>query len=418
MVRSLFAPTTTYLNTATYGLAPQAVAERVITAERDRMAGRFDPYAVDAAVARSRELFGALVGVPAERVAIGAQVSPLVGMVASALRPGAVVLAAEGEFTSMLWPFLSRSDAGAGAGARAAGVEDRAGGVVVGTRTVGAEDRAAGVPAGARAAGAEDRAAGVPAGARAAGPEDRAADGVVVRTVPFDRLLAVVESLEVGEVDLVAVSVVQSADGAVVDPRRLIDAAHAAGAQVLLDVTQAAGWLPLEQCGDADWIVCGGYKWLLAPRGTAFLAGTAAALSQLRPSAPGWYAGGSPWESVYSGPVRLADDARRFDISPAWPSWLGQAVALELLASIGVGTIHAHDVRLANRLRSGLGLPAGPSAIVSLDQPPEVADRLAAAGVVASVRAGRLRLSCHLHNDDADVDRALEVLTSVHAHAA
>jgi selenocysteine lyase/cysteine desulfurase len=26
------------------------------------------------------------------------------------------------------------------------------------------------------------------------------------------------------------------------------------------------------------------------------------------------------------------------------------------------------------------------------------------------VRDGRLRLSCHLHNDEADVDRALEAL--------
>jgi selenocysteine lyase/cysteine desulfurase len=342
-MRSLFAPTTTYLNTATYGLAPLAVAERVIAAERDRMAGRFDPYAVDAAVAVSRELFGGLVGVPAERVAIGAQVSPLVGMVADALPAGAVVLAAEGEFTSVLWPFLSRPD-------------------------------------------------------------------LDVRVVPLDRLVGAIGD----DVDLVAVSVVQSADGAVTDPRRLIDAAHRAGARVLLDVTQAAGWLPLDHCGDADWIVCGGYKWLLAPRGTAFLAGTPAALAQLRPSAAGWYAGAAPWESVYGGPVRLAGDARRFDISPAWPSWLGQAAALELLTAVGVPAIHAHDVRLADRLRAGLGLPAGPSAIVSLPlaDADEVAARLAAAGVVASVRAGRLRLSCHLHNDDADVDRALEVLTA------
>jgi selenocysteine lyase/cysteine desulfurase len=357
VVRSLFAPTTTYLNTATYGLAPRVVAERVIAAERDRMAGRFDPYAVDAAVAVSRQLFGGLVGVPAEQVAIGAQVSPLVGMVADALPPGATVLVPEGEFTSVLWPFLARADAEADA---------------------------------------------------------------VVRTVPFDQVLAVVEALEPGEVDLVAVSVVQSADGAVTDPRRLIDAAHSVGARVLLDVTQAAGWLPLDHCGDADWIVCGGYKWLLAPRGTAFLAGTPAALSLLRPSAAGWYAGDSPWESVYGGPVRLAGDARRFDISPAWPSWLGQAAALELLASVGVPNIHAHDVRLADRLRAGLGMAPGPSAIVSLPlaDAEGVAARLSSRGIVASVRAGRLRLSCHLHNDDADVDRALDVLTSPHARAA
>jgi selenocysteine lyase/cysteine desulfurase len=48
------------------------------------------------------------------------------------------------------------------------------------------------------------------------------------------------------EHDLVAVSAVQSADGAVIDLEKLGAAARAAGAQVLLDVSQAAGWQPLK----------------------------------------------------------------------------------------------------------------------------------------------------------------------------
>jgi selenocysteine lyase/cysteine desulfurase len=343
-VRSLFAPTTTYLNTATYGLAPVTVAETVISAERARLEGRFDPLAVDEAIAACRQRFGELVGVTPDRVAIGSQVSQLVGLVAEALPAGATVLAPEGDFTSVLWPFLTRQSGGAG--------------------------------------------------------------GVQVRLVPLDRLVASIDA----DVDLVATSIVQSADGAVLDPAGVIAAAHAHGARVLLDATQAAGWLPLDGCGDADWLVCGGYKWLLAPRGTAFLAGTGEALDRLRPRAAGWYAGDSPWETCYGGPLRLAPDARRFDVSPAWSCWLGQRGALDLLADIGIPAIHAHDIGLANRLRAGLGLPDGDSAIVSLDVPAGTAERLAAAGVVASVRAGRLRLSCHLHNDPTDIDRALDVL--------
>lgn len=342
-LRSLFAPTTTFLNTATYGLAPIPVAETVIEAERARLEGRLDPLAVDEAIAVSRRRFGRFVGVTPDRVAVGGQVSQLVGLVAAALAPGSTVLAPEGDFTSVLWPFLARQ-----------------------------------------------------------------ADGVTVRMVPLDRL---VDSVSPG-VDLVATSVVQSADGTVLDPATVVAAAHRAGARVLLDVTQAAGWLPLEACRDADWIVCGGYKWLLAPRGTAFLAGTPTALDLLQPLAAGWYAGDSPWETCYGGPLRLAADARRFDVSPAWPSWLGQRVALDLLADAGIDAVHAHDVGLANRLRAGLGLPAGDSAIVSLDAPPDTAERLAAAGIVASTRAGRLRLSCHLYNDAADVDRALDALAA------
>jgi selenocysteine lyase/cysteine desulfurase len=191
----------------------------------------------------------------------------------------------------------------------------------------------------------------------------------------------------------VAVSVVQSADGAVTDPRLLTDVARAHGARVLLDVTQAAGWLPLDACRDADWLVCGGYKWLLAPRGTAFLTGTEEALARLHPAAACWWAGEDPWGSCYGGPLLLA---------------------------AGIDRIHRHDLRLANRLRAGLGLPPGDSAIVvaGVERPHAVAHGLAAAGIVASVRAGALRLSCHLYNDDADIDRTLDVLADCRTTAA
>ena len=49
------------------------------------------------------------------------------------------------------------------------------------------------------------------------------------------------------------------------------------------------------------------------------------------------------------------------------------------------------------------------SAIVSTDVP-GAADKLAAAGILAAVRAGSLRASFHLYNTDDDVDAALTAL--------
>ena len=103
-------------------------------------------------------------------------------------------------------------------------------------------------------------------------------------------------------------------------------------------------------------------------------------------------------------------DARRFDLSPAWGCWVGHAPALDLLLEVGIDRIHAHDLALANAFRDGLGLPSGDSAIVSVPCPPDVPARLAAAGIRAAVRAGRLRLSFHLYNSDADVEAALRAL--------
>lgn len=335
-IRDLFAVEVSYLNTASYGLPPRSATQVVLDLERDRAAGRMAMPALDEAVARSRAAFGRVVGVPAERIAVGSQASYFVGLVAASLSPGSTVLVADGDFASLLFPFA-------------------------------------------------------------------AAPGVRVRSVPLERIVEAVD----GDVDLVAVSAVQSSNGRVAPLDDLITAARSYGAKVLLDATQAVGWLPVPE---VDLMVCGGYKWLLGPRGTSFLAGTEESLAGLPAIGAGWYAGADVWDSIYGLPLRLASDARRLDLSPAWASWVGQAPALELIAEIGVPAIHAHDVAQANRFRAGLGMPEGDSAIVSVEVPDGTAERFAEAGVVAAIRAGRLRCSFHLYTTERDVDLALSLL--------
>jgi selenocysteine lyase/cysteine desulfurase len=89
--------------------------------------------------------------------------------------------------------------------------------------------------------------------------------------------------------------------------------------------------------------------------------------------------------------------------------WVGTLPALELLEEIGVPAIGAHGIRLANRLRTSLGLPPADSPIVSVAVD-GASERLAAAGVKAATRAGAARLSFHLYNSEADADRAAEAL--------
>jgi selenocysteine lyase/cysteine desulfurase len=214
---------------------------------------------------------------------------------------------------------------------------------------------------------------------------------------------------EVAGHDLVAVSVVQSADGTVVDLDALREAAESAGAWVLLDTSQAAGWLPL-RLGWADWVVGAAYKWLLAPRGAAWLASRPEALDVVIPHAANWYAGEDRWASLYGLPLRLAEDARRLDVSPVWHAHVGAAAALPWLASLDLAAVRAHCVGLADALLDRLGLPPRGSAIVSLDLP-DAGPRLAEAGVRSSSRAGRARLSFHLYNTTEDVELAARALT-------
>ncbi|GAA3435479.1 aminotransferase class V-fold PLP-dependent enzyme [Kutzneria kofuensis] len=205
--------------------------------------------------------------------------------------------------------------------------------------------------------------------------------------------------------DVLAAAVVQSSDGTVLDLEAV--RRNREGVTVVLDVTQALGWLPLADLGWADYVVGAGYKWLMTPRGVAWLAVRPDVIDRAVPVAANWYAGEDPWQTVYGLPLRLAGSARRLDLSPTWFSHVGAAVALPWLASLDMAAVRRHNVGLANQFLDRLGRPPGDSAIVSVDAD---ADRLAAAGVRHSVRAGRVRLSFALSNTSDDVNLACQAL--------
>jgi selenocysteine lyase/cysteine desulfurase len=230
--------------------------------------------------------------------------------------------------------------------------------------------------------------------------------GVHVRTVP---LAGLVEAIGPG-VDLVAVSAVQSADGRLVPGglEALASAAARHGCLTYVDATQAVGWLPFS-ADRFDFVSCAAYKWLVSPRGTAFGVVRPERFQMLRPLYAGWYAGDDPWTSIYGPPLRLANAARRLDISPAWLAWVGTVPALELLAEVGIASIHRHNLALANALQGRLGLPPGDSAIVTAATEGGL-ERLQAMGIHASARAGNVRLSFHLHNTEADVEAVAHAL--------
>jgi selenocysteine lyase/cysteine desulfurase len=337
-----FEPTCVYVNTASIGLAPRRVVDALHESIEVWRTGRAEAAGYDELVDRARRRFAGMVGVTPDRVAIGNQVSTFSGLVAAALPDGAHVLAAEEDFTSVLFPFLAHAER-----------------------------------------------------------------GVRVQAVPLEHL---VESIRPG-VTLVAVSAVQSADGRIVPGGLdgLAAAAAASGCLTYVDATQAVGWLPLD-AGRFDFVSCAAYKWLCSPRGTAFGVVRPERLAMLPPLNAGWYAGDDVWTSIYGPPLRLAKDARRLDISPAWLAWAGTGPALDLLDDVGIAAIHRHDLGLANSLRARLGLPPSDSAIVTVPARDTMA-RLSAAGIKASTRAGAVRLSFHLHNTDSDVDAVARALT-------
>ena len=339
MIPDLWHPETVYLNTASFGLPPDPVWDAMQTAQNDWRHGRVSWEHWTAVTGRARAEFAKLVHADPDRVAVGANVSGLVALIAAAIPDGSRVLAPEPEFTSLLFPFLAQ-----------------------------------------------------------------AGRGVTVDVVPLARLAEAIDA----STDVVAVSAVQSSTGELAALDDIAAAARHHGALTVVDATHAIGWLPLD-ASRFDALACAAYKWLMCPRGTAFLVLDEALAERMTPHQAGWFAANDPLTDQFGPPLRLPDTARRFDTSPAWFSWVGTEPALRLINEIGVETIHAHDLGLANRFRAGLGLEPGDSAIVVSDVP-DATEKLARAGIMAAARAGRLRASFHVYNTEADVDAALSAL--------
>ncbi|GAB2909887.1 aminotransferase class V-fold PLP-dependent enzyme [Streptomyces mayteni] len=337
-----YAPSLSYLNTASHGLPPARAAARLRAALADTQEGRIDPGANAAALEAVRAGYAELAEISPERVALGSGVAVHAALIAAALPPGSEVLCPEDEYTSLVTPFARRP-------------------------------------------------------------------GIRLREVPLAELAGAVD----GSTALVAFSAVQSLDGRTADLPAILAAAGRHGARTLLDTTQALGWLPLS-AGDFDFTVCAGYKWLLCPRGTAFLTVPEDG-GGLVPLHAGFTAARASRRGPYGPVAELAAGARRFDESTALLPYLAAVESLGLVAELGRPAIQAHDVALATRFRAGLariGLPAvpGDSPIVSVPGAAGAEARLAAAGVRVAARGGGLRAAFHVYNTEADVDRALEAL--------
>jgi selenocysteine lyase/cysteine desulfurase len=103
--RRLWEPAGTYLNTASFGLPPKPGWDAMQQALADWRGGRTSWEGWAETTHAARDAFARMVGVSSERVAAGGTVSELIGLVAASVDRGRLVCA-EGDFTSLTWPWL------------------------------------------------------------------------------------------------------------------------------------------------------------------------------------------------------------------------------------------------------------------------------------------------------------------------
>ncbi len=227
---------------------------------------------------------------------------------------------------------------------------------------------------------------------------------------------------------VVSISSVHWSDGAVLDMDAIAAATRHHGAAFILDATQSVGVIPIDVMSlDPDAMVFPTYKWLLGPYARAFLY-----LAKRRQS-------GVPLEQtqhsrrnvradndVYFTDLAFADTARRFDMGQRdhFVSMPMTSTSLDLINTLGPATIMQVLKPLTDRLADGLaslpvsltpeqhrtphilgvGFPKG--------RPADLQQRLARQNVFAAMRLGKLRLSPHIYNTAADIDRAVAALRS------
>ncbi len=228
---------------------------------------------------------------------------------------------------------------------------------------------------------------------------------------------------------IVAASWVGYATGFRVDVDALAEAAHRRGALLFLDAIQGLGVFPLDvRRTPVDFLAADGHKWLLGPEGAGLLYLRREHLDRLRPLNLGWNSVVRTGDSYPSELALLPTAARYEGGSLNMPGFLGLGASLEMLAGFGLsaresplaGRVLELAAAVVPRLEQAGAVVAGSradgkrSGIVSFDLPGRdlaaARRRCLEAGVVLSLREGRLRVSPHAYNDEGDVERLLEAL--------
>ena len=268
--------------------------------------------------------------------------------------------------------------------------------------------------------------------------------GIEVRGIPAESgrmpVAAMVEAMD-ERTRVVTFPSMSFAPGFITDAEALVAGARRVGALTLVDAAQSIGALQTDvRALGVDALTVATQKCLMSLYGFGFLFIRRAVAEQLIPVHVARYGidlGGAHETAFAEGTLTYQPGARRFDLGNY--NYLGATAAqaaLTFISSLGMETIERHVCRLGAKLASGLlqlGLPvvggepgADLAHIVSVgesgggrhytaDDPAmnELYGHLTEHRVRLSIRSGVLRFSVGVYNDDADIERVLELAQQV-----
>jgi selenocysteine lyase/cysteine desulfurase len=214
--------------------------------------------------------------------------------------------------------------------------------------------------------------------------------------------------------------------------KRIASIAHERGALLFLDAIQGLGAFPLDvnEMG-IDFLAADGHKWMLGPEGAGIAYIRREHLDKLRPFGVGWHSV-TPGQDYTHIELNLRPTAARYEGgSQNNAGFLAFGESLKLLMELGIDAIAASILDITDRACERLSEIGARivsdrrpdhrggeqrSGIVAFELPGRdpmgVKRHAMKQNVVFGCRAGRLRISPHAYNNEDDLDRLIDALTS------
>lgn len=258
--------------------------------------------------------------------------------------------------------------------------------------------------------------------------------GVKVHLVPCENYkynLDVYEKLLNKKTKLVVVSFVNFITGEVLDVNRICEKAHEVSALVSVDAIQGLGAVPFSlKETPADFLSSGGHKWLRGPMGSGVFFCRKKNLDLLKNVSLGWLG----YENVldflmkgeghFSYELKPKKTAERFETGvPNYMNHVGLGSAMEELLEVGKIKIHQKIQKLKTLLRSELekldvqiitpreGQQSGILSFRIQNQDGlKVFESLSTKGFSLAFPDGKIRVSPHFSNTEAEILEFVEVL--------
>jgi selenocysteine lyase/cysteine desulfurase len=226
---------------------------------------------------------------------------------------------------------------------------------------------------------------------------------------------------------LASISSIHWSDGGLLDMDKIRPALRKQNTALLLDATHSVGVIKTDVTAlDPDFLIFPTYKWVLGPYGRAFvyvakrhqdgvpLEQTSFGRRNVKAENP-----------IYFTDTRYLPDARRYDMGERdhFISMEMAAIGMEMMAAWGADAVSQRLGSLTTKIADGL---AGANNIQVVEErfrapnvlslgfpngmPSHLIPKLAESQIFVAARLGRMRVSPHVYNDDADLDRFIAAM--------